>query len=152
MSEGAHPYTWLHAKEREDRELESTVGCSREESGGRASRGGDEHHEEQCVMKPTDRLRAHDADLDEQTKRKVQQEQRSGNVEERDHETYPFNAYPLHRRDYPFRMLHSHRRCIGLRSLRSLAEHLHAPWCRVTRRSNKVKHTGRGSVRAWSRW
>ena len=51
MSEGAHPYTWLHAKEREDRELESTVGCSREESGGRASRGGDEDHEAQCVMK-----------------------------------------------------------------------------------------------------
>jgi hypothetical protein len=106
VSEGAHPYTWLHDKEREDRELKSTVGRSREESGGRASRGGDEDHEKQCVMKPTDRLRAHDADLDEQTQREVQREQRSGNVEERDHETYPFNAYPLHRRDYLFRMLH----------------------------------------------
>ena len=42
---------------------------------------GDEDHEEQCVMKPTDRLRAHDAELDEQTQREVQQEQRSGNVE-----------------------------------------------------------------------
>ena len=113
---------------------------------------GDEDHEEQCVMKLTDRLRAHDAELDEQTQREVQQEQRSGNVEERDRGTCQFNVYPLHRPDYPFRMLHSHRRCTGLRSLRSLAEHLHAPWCQVTRRSNKVKHTGRGSVRAWSRW
>ena len=40
VSEGAHPYTWLHDKEREDQEMESTVGCSREESGGRASRAG----------------------------------------------------------------------------------------------------------------
>ena len=71
MSGGTSPYIGQYDKEDENREQEPTVGCSREKSGECASRGGDEDHKEQGVMKPAERLRVHDAELDEQTQREV---------------------------------------------------------------------------------
>ncbi len=81
MSEGTSPYIRQHDKEGEDREQKPTIGCPQEESGERGSHSGDEYYEEKGVVKPAERLRVHDAELDEQAQREVQEEQDRGGVE-----------------------------------------------------------------------
>ena len=67
MSEGTRPYIRQHDKEGEDREQKPTIGCPQEESGERGSHSGDEYYEEKSVVKPAERLRVHDAELNEET-------------------------------------------------------------------------------------
>ncbi len=88
VSGGTSPYIWQHDEEGEDREEEPTTGCPREESGERGSRGGDKDYEEKGVVKPAERLRVHDAKLDEQAQYEVQEKKDRGGEEDRGRNIY----------------------------------------------------------------
>ena len=88
MAWGARANVGQNGEEDENREECPAVGRPPEKAGERGCGGGDKDREEQGVVEPAERLRVHDAELNEQTEGKVQDEQDRGGVEDQGYETH----------------------------------------------------------------
>ncbi len=91
----ASPDVGQNDEEGEDRDERPAEGRPREETGERGGSGGDEDREEEGVVEPAERLRIHDAELDEQAQREVQEEYGRGGEEDRGRNTNQTTRLPL---------------------------------------------------------
>ena len=76
-----------NGEEGENREERPAVGSHRKKADERGPGGGDEDRKEEGVVEPAEPLGVHDADLDEQAQREVQEEQDNRGVEDQGRKT-----------------------------------------------------------------